>query len=178
MKKILALLMAVVLTLSCVSALAEDAKSIRFVEDSPKFDIEMAIPEGATAVAKDGTDQVNVVEVTMEGIADVLVTIAGTDVYDDRSMNDLTEEEIEALKLIASEQYEEPLLTVDETPSGNKYIHICANSEVSDIDAIFTLYLGYFVQLTQWHEDYAEITEKDFDFMKQLLYNIEFIPLA
>ena len=46
------------------------------------------------------------------------------------------------------------------------------------MDSIFTLYDGFFVELTQWHENYAELSEKDYAFMQQLLYNLEFIPLT
>ena len=173
MKKLLAILMAALLTFSCASALGE---SVRFVEDSADFDIEMPLPEGATVVSQSGSELVSMTEIHSEGLANVRVTIAASDIYETQSMNDLTDEEVEALKALAGVQFEEPEMTVDVTPSGNKYIHVCANAE-SDIDSIFTLYMGYFVELTQWHEDYSEITEADFAFMQQLLYNIEFLPL-
>lgn len=173
MKKVLAIFLTLALTLGCAGALAE---SVRFVEDSPLFDIEMELPEGATVGAKTGGDSVSIVEVLSEGLATVRITIAASDVYDELSMNDLSDEDIEVLKQLGSLQYEEPELTIEVTPSGNKYIHVCANSEF-DVDAIFTLYKGYFVELTQWHEDYAEITEADFAFMQQLLYNLNFLPV-
>lgn len=178
MKKLLAILLSLLLTLTCVSAMAEATAptTVRFVEDSPNFDIEMPLPEGATVGEMTGAEMVSIVEVLNGNLAPVSVAIAASDIYETQSMNDLTDEEIEALKLIASEQYENPEVTVDVTPSGNKYIHICANSEF-DVDSIFTLYMGYFVELTQWHDDYESLGEDDYAFMLQLLYNIEFLPL-
>jgi len=172
MKKVLAILIAVVmLTLCTVSALAE---SVRFVEDSSDFDIEMELPEGATVGERTSSELVSVCQIQSEGLADVYITIAPSELYGDESMNDLTDEDVADLEALAIEQYDEAQTIIDITPSGNKYIHVTSDAGVN---SIFTLYLGYFVELTQWHEDYSEITDADYAFMQQLLYNIEFMPL-
>ncbi len=177
MKKLVTILLAMVLTACLAASALAEGGNVRFVESSSDFDIEMALPEGATVGTQMGRAQVSVVEILSEGLATVRISIAPSDTYDKESMNDLTDEEIETLKTLAGSQYDQPELTVDVTPSGNKYIHVCANSEY-DMDSIFTLYMGYFVELTQWHDgDYAKITEADYAFMQQLLYNISFLPL-
>lgn len=174
MKKLMVFLMAAMFAFACTTAVAE---SVRFVEDSSLFDIEMELPENATVGENTGMTGTNLVRVDSEGLASVWVVIAYSEIYtDNESMNDLDEEEIQNLMDIAGIQYEEPELSVDVTPSGNKYIRVCANSEF-DIDSIFTLYKGYFVELTQWHDDYSELTDADLAFMQQLLYNIEFTEL-
>ena len=92
-------------------------------------------------------------------------------------MNDLGDEEISGLGVMAASQYENPEITVEETLQKNKFIHICSNDQY-DVDAIFTLYKGYFIEMTQWHDDYSAVTEKDYEFMRQLLYNLEFVDVA
>ena len=176
MKKLLAILLSAML-LTCACACAEEAEVYHFFETSEDFDIEMPLPEGATLGDKVTSELVSGVTVQKEGLAPVFIAIAASDLYDNKSMNDLTDDEVEQLKAIAGEDFDAPELTVDVTPSGNKYIHICANAD-SDVDSIFTLYMGYFIQMTQWHEDFATITDEDYAFMQQLLYNINFLPTA
>ena len=172
MKKTLALLIAIMLLLVCGSALAD---TVRFLEDSSAFDIEMELPDGAAVGERESSELVSYCLITSEGRASVAITIAPSDIYGDLSMNDLSDEEVEQLKALAAEQYEDPELSVEATPSGNSYIAVDADEE--GIKSVFTLYLGYFVELTQWHEDFSEITEADDAFMLQLLHNIEFLPM-
>lgn len=170
MKKILAFLIAAILLLGSTSAFAE---VVTFAEDSPEFNIEMELPEGASVGEQVDSELVSVCQIASDGVASVYITIAPSDIYDDLSMNDLSEEEVENLKALASEQYDNPEMTIEITPSGNKYIHVVTNVGIS---SIFTLYRGYFVELTQWHDDYSELTDTDYAFMLQLLHNIEFLP--
>lgn len=173
MKKLLCLLTALLMLVCAGGAIAE---SVRFIESSSTFDIEMELPEGAKIVSSSGKDDLSIINIASEGLAEVSVTIAPSELYGDNSLNDLSDDDINALAEQAGLQYEAPKITVEVTPSGNKYIHICSNGE-SDVDSIFTLYDGFFIEMTQWHENYAELSEKDFAFMQQLLYNLEFIPL-
>ncbi len=171
MKKVLAILTAAILLFGSASAFAE---VVEFAEDSSKFNIQMELPEGAFVGEQVDSELISVCEINNEGLASVYITIAPSDIYEDLSMNDLSEEDIMNLESLASEQYDNPEMAIEITPSGNKYIHISTNA---DIASIFTLYKGYFVELTQWHEDYSELTDADYAFMLQLLYNIDFLPL-
>ncbi|MDD3213128.1 MAG: hypothetical protein PHY64_05620 [Eubacteriales bacterium] len=171
MKKILAIVTAVVLTFCCTAAFAE---VVTFQEDSTDFNIQMELPEGATVGEQEASELVSVCEIQSEGLADVYITIAPSDIYDKLSMNDLSDEDVDSLVSMATAQYDNPEVNIEITPSGNKYIHV--NSDAG-IDSVFTLYLGYFVELTQWHEDYSAITDADYAFMLQLLHNIEFLPV-
>lgn len=174
MKKAMSVLLAVMLLLFTFGASAE---SFRFTEDSSDFDISMLLPEGAVVDSQRGVGDLSLVTVTKEGLASVRISIAPTDEYDKESMNDLSEEDIEHLKQLSATEFDDPIITVEVTLLGNKYIHVCANDAESDSDAIFTLYKGYFIEMTQWHEDYSEITDADYAFMQQLLYNVEFTEL-
>jgi len=171
MRKILAILVAAILLLGSASALAE---VVKFAEDSSDFDIQMELPEGSSVGEKVNSELVSVCQINSEGRASVYITIAPSDIYGDLSMNDLSEADVENLKSLASEQYDNPEMSIEITPSGNKYIHVSSDAGVA---SIFTLYRGYFVELTQWHDDYSELKDTDYAFMLQLLYNIDFLPL-
>jgi hypothetical protein len=173
MKKTLAILLAVIMTLVCGGALAE---TVKFLENSSEFDITMELPEGAVVGDQTSSPLVSFCEITSEGLASVAVTIAPSDIYGDLSLKDLSDEEVAELEAQAAEQYEDPEITIETTPLGNQYIFVNADEE--GINAIFTLYLGYFVELTQWHDDFSPITEADNAFMLQLLYNLDFLPMA
>ena len=176
MKKYLSLFLSLALVLCAVGAAAQSTDNVvRFVEDSHDFDIQMPLPEGASVLSTEGADDLSITRVGAEGLATVRINIAPTDTFDKESMNDLTDEDIEALGQLAASQYENPEITVEETLQKNKFIHICSNDQY-DIDAIFTLYMGYFIEMTQWHDDYSPLSEADYAFMRQLLYNLEFIP--
>lgn len=172
MKKVLAILTAAILLFGSASALAE---VVKFAEDSSNFDIQMELPEGASVGKQVDSELVSVCQINSEGLASVYITIAPSDIYGDLSMNDLSEVDVENLKSLASEQYDQPEMTVEVTPSGNTYIHVSSDAGIA---SIFTLYRGYFVELTQWHDDYRELTDVDYAFMLQLLYNINFLPLT
>ena len=105
--------------------------------------------------------------------ADVVISIAPSELFVDRSMADLSEEELEELRAIAGEQYANPSFATETSPEGNLYLFVSSNDE-SDIDSLFTIYEGYFVELIQYHDDYSEQTDADDDFARSLLYGIEF----
>ena len=100
-------------------------------------------------------------------------SIAPSELYVGRSMADLSEEELDELRSIAGEQYENPTFATETSPEGNLYLFVSSNDE-SDIDSLFTIYEGYFVELIQYHDDYSEQTDADDDFARSLLYGIEF----
>ena len=172
MKKVLAILIAALMLMLCSTAAL--AETVKFVEDSTDFDITMELPQGATVGDKDSSELVSVCEIKSEGLGDVYITIAPSDLYGDESMNDLAEADVADLEALAVEQYDNAQTSIEVTPSGNKYIHVTTDVGMG---SIFTLYMGYFVELTQWHEDYSELTDADYAFMQQLLYNINFQPL-
>ncbi|MDD3337065.1 MAG: hypothetical protein PHI98_16405 [Eubacteriales bacterium] len=173
MKKAMAILLALMLLVGSGAAVAEP---YHFVEDSSDFDIQMELPEGATLDNHMGLNGLSLVSVSKEGLATVNITIAASELYDKDCLNDLSESDVNDLAELAASQYDAPEITIETTPSNNKYVHICANADY-DVDSIFTLYMGYFIEMTQWHEDYSSITDEDYAFMEQLLYNLEFIPV-
>ena len=114
MKKLLCLLTALLMLVCAGGAIAE---SVRFVETSSTFDIEMELPEGAKIVSTTGKDDLTIVNIASEGLAEVSITIAPSELYGDSKLNDLSDEEINALAERAGLQYEAPKTTIEVTPA-------------------------------------------------------------
>lgn len=103
----------------------------------------------------------------------VKLSIAPTEIGGEISLADYTEEEQMQLGDMAGAMFDEPEIHLDTTPSGNLYLHICSN-EQSDMDMIFTIYKGYFVELLQHKDDFSQLSEEDNQFCLDILHAIEF----
>ena len=107
--------------------------------------------------------------------ASVTLRIAPSEIDSELSLADLTEEQQLQYGSQVGEMFANPEIHLDTTPSGNKYLHVCSNEE-SDIDTLFTIYKGYFVELIQFSgNDFAQLTEDDKAFCLSLLHGIEFV---
>ena len=116
----------------------------------------------------------NIWMVTDQVHANVFLNIAVSEIDSELSLADLTEEEQMQYGRMIGAMYENPEIHLDTTPSGNLYLHVCSNEE-SDIDSIFTIYKGCFVELIQFANDFAPLTEDDKAFCLSVLHGIEFV---
>ena len=166
MKKLIALLLAALLMMSFACA-----EEITAVETS----IPLSQPDSPVTITLTYTGTADQVRATVhsDDHADVVISIAPSDVYAGMSMSDLTEEEIQELQEIAGSQYENPTYATEASPEGNLYLFVSSNDEW-DVDSLFTIYEGYFVELIQYHDDFTEQTEADDNFARSLLYGIAF----
>ncbi len=176
MKKLICLLLAAVMTLGI--ACADEIVSIETT-------IPLSQPESPVTITLTytgnldiefspyaPTDQVRAT-VHSDEHADVVISIAPSDLYAGMSMADLSEEDLQYLQEVAGSQYENPSFATETSPEGNLYLFVSSNDEW-DVDSLFTIYEGYFVELIQYHDDFAEQTEADDDFCRSLLYGIHF----
>lgn len=109
--------------------------------------------------------------------APVNLAIAPSEIVGGVSLSDYSEEEQMMLAEMAGAMFENPEIHLDTTPSGNLYIHICSN-EQSDIDSIFTIYKGYFVELLQHKDDFSQLSDEDRAYCLSILHAIEFVEKA
>ena len=168
-KKLCALLMAALLLFSC-SALAQTEK---LVEDSPFFDITLEIPEGAEFLPF-VTNGIAMAHVQQEGMAHVFISVAFSELYEG-NLADVEESEREALIAAQTKDFGDMTVLPGVTPEGNMYVEFRANSG-TDLGVVWTLYQGYFVQLTLYYENGQPLTDTDRDFMMELLYGMHFVP--
>lgn len=176
MKKLICLLLAAMLTLGLACA-----EEIVAVETT----IPLSQPDSPVTITLTYTGVLNIefspdapagqvrATVHSDDHADVVISIAPSDLYAGMSMADLTEAELQELQEIAGSQYENPTYATETSPEGNLYLFVSSNDQW-DVDSLFTIYQGYFVELIQYHDDYAEQTEADDDFARSLLYGIAF----
>ncbi len=176
MKKLICLLLAALMTVgfACAEEIATVETTIPLSQpDSPvtitltySGDLDIEFDPYAPA------DQVRAT-VHSEEHADVVISIAPSDLFAGMSMADLTEDELKELQEVAGSQFENPSYATETSPEGNLYLFVCSNDEWY-VDSLFTIYEGYFVELIQYRSDFGEQTEADDDFCRSLLYGIHF----
>lgn len=155
------------------------AESVRFVEDSPTFDIEMTLPEGAKVTERFDEKLISYVAIAKDGAAPVLITIAPSELYDEsESFSNMKKEDIENLANDLTAADPGSTYSIDTSEEGNPYIFIHTHTgEDTYYDTLHCLYQGYFITLSQLNDDFSELTEKDTAFMLELFKNIHFIEL-
>ncbi len=176
MKKLICLLLAVLLPFSLAFAdeIATVETTIPLSQPDCPVTITLTYTGDLEIEFEDNVPSDNVrATVHSQEHADVVISIAPSDVFAGRSMSDLTQEELEYLQEVAGSQFENPTFATETSPEGNLYLFVCSNDEW-DVDSLFTIYQGYFVELIQYHDDFAEQTEADDEFCRSLLYGIEF----
>lgn len=175
MKKFLTLLLALCLLLSVSGALAETVTTELMKLDNG-ITIVLNHDEHVQLISVSEDPAFGFWTVTDQVHADVVLMIAPSEIDSELSLADLTEEQQLQYGQMVGGMFENPIIHVDTTPSGNKYLHICSN-EASDIDSIFTIYKGYFVELSQYSADnFAPLSEEDIAFCLSVLHGIEFVP--
>lgn len=171
MKRLSVLLVTLLMIFSSTVAFAT---TVTLPENADQFDITMELPDGAQATEPILENDYTMVIVDMNNLASVYVMLAPSDVYAGQSLADLTEEDVANLQAQTAEDLDDPVSETKVTPSGNQYILVQDKGEHAGA-TIFTLYKGYFIQLSQFHEDFSAINDDDLDFMMNILYGIEFI---
>ena len=169
MKKLCVLLLAAMLFFSCVGV----AETVRLSEDSEIFDITLEIPEGAEFLPF-VTNGIAMAHVQQEGMAHLFISVAFSELYDG-NLADVEESEREALIAAQTKDFGDVTVLPGVTPEGNMYVEFRANSG-TDLGVVWTLYQGYFVQLTLYYENGQPLTDADRDFMMELLYGMHFVP--
>lgn len=112
-----------------------------------------------------------------EGLADVHIVIAPSEVAEGKSLKDLGEEGLTALKELMGEQYQNPIFEEKTSPSGNLYLEVCANEEESEIDSMVTLFEGYLIQLDVYREDFSKLSQEDKAFGEEILFALWIKPI-
>ena len=171
MKKILAMMLFVLMLGTTVCAFAQSTAKLTSIED--QFDIILNYEEPLTLTQDEAPAGYVYFTAEREEIAPVYVSIAPSELAEGLSMAELGEEGQKILTAMASGQYQSPITETRTTQAGNLYLYI-RSGDTSDIVTLFTLYKGYFVQLTQFKDDFSALTDKDEAFCLELLQGIEF----
>ena len=161
MKKMIALLLALALTLSCAAVLAEAAEKTEMgtVDFGGKFIIKGVIPEGYTLIEEEKQDKVfiNAKLVKEDDPMAPYLTIAvyQEDTYDPGTrLNDV---DAETLKEIEESFTEDADVKIEytETGLGTKLMKVTEIGDDPDWIAFYTIYEGYEIELTVKVSDIA-----------------------
>ena len=166
MKHLIALALAALLALSCAGFALAEAQTYDLFAIGDKAMLTLTIDCDPLYIARDEAfNEMGVSHAILEtdGIAPCVVSVAKSDVLEDQSLTDLGEEGLEELKKLAAEQFENPEVITGEA-NGMTYIAVKVYGDEGNIHTIFTIVNGYFVQTTQYHEDFSALTEEDGSF--------------
>ena len=166
MKHLIALALAALMVLSCAGFALAEAQTYDLFSIGSKAMITLTIDRDPLRITSDEAfNELGVSQAVVEadGVAPCRVSIAKSDVTDELSLIDLSEDELEALKDIMSEQFENPEIITGKVNDVG-YMAVKNYGDEGHIHTIFTIVNGYFVQTTQYHEDFSKLTEEDGSF--------------
>ena len=149
MKKLIALLLTLMMLVGvALPVMAEEAPHKHAVAYDDTMTVEVVIPEGYTVEESSVMGSLILVLAPIDEAQTYLCTIIGHD--EDRAeverLNDLSDEEIQAIAAEFCEDLNNPTVSFSETGMGTKLIVINDNNvEEGDTAIVVTLYKGYFL---------------------------------
>lgn len=175
MKKILTILLTAVLLCAAACCMAE-SETIYLADVGEDCQAVLVVDNPVTVTFNSEEVPAGFVYATLsrEGLADVHVVIAKSEVAEGLSLADLGEEGMAMLKELVGEQYENPIIEEKTSPSGNLFIKVCSNEEESEIDTMLTLFEGYLIEMEVYREDFSKLSEADKAFGEEMLYALWF----
>lgn len=186
MKKIIAMMLCLMLALSCVAALAETAEKESTGELSVdgKFTVKWVAPEGYT-VSEVQSDDIGFMIMALipdeanAGKPMMMVSIAPDELlWGVNRLNDLDDDALAQIEATFREE-DEVEITYMETAYGTKLMVVKETKNGVDYVDFYTIYLGYEIELvlTQTAEMAGTpITDEQIATVIQFLSDMEFIP--
>lgn len=185
MKKIIALVLALALTLSCYAALAETpAKTeIGTIDMAGAFKLQCTLPEGYELNIDQKDNESLIATIISEDPAKLplFLTIEFEEsYYDVKRMNDMPEEELQEI-IETFPNYEEANVSYTETAHGTKVMVVKGSDAQMNYVAFFSIYEGYEIELDlieMLEEEGAEskLTDELIQKCISFLSDLDFIP--
>lgn len=173
MKKFVGLLLAAMLLLCSFSAVAEET-SVAINDD---LSLSFVVPDGYT-FSENWYYDILYATFTPDAENGVTMTLSVgfSEEYADRSIGDLTDEELESVVELTREDFNDPTITMQETAHGTKLIVADENSEYDEYAEITTIYQGYFISvMLQPGEEGVQLTVEQLQVAIDVLSNMEFV---
>ena len=176
MKKLLAVLLALMMVFSLTSVLAEEPeKTVIYFDDGLSFG--MLFPEGYEA--KSDVDKgIMTIEITSGNLSEpnFIMIVAPDPDYDEvQRLNDLSDKEIEEFALSMMEDLTSPSFEIRETGLGSKLIVVNEQNAEYDVVILASVYMGYLLFTYVGHADGSEVTRDDIDLGIQIYTDMDFI---
>ena len=185
MKKIIALVLALALTLSCCAALAETpAKTeIGTIDMAGAFKLQCDLPEGydINIDLKDSESLIATIVSEDPAKLPMLLTIEFEEMYYDvKRLNDMSDEDLQEI-IETFPNYEEANISYTETSHGTKVLIVKGSDAQMNYVAFFSIYEGYEIELDiieMLEEEGAEskLTDELVQSCVNFLSKLDFIP--
>ena len=104
----------------------------------------------------------------------MVLSMGYSEEYADRSINDLSDEELENLIAVSKEDFANPTETISQTSEGTKLIIVDENSEHDEYVEIYTVYDGYFIGLLLELAGDVQVSEEELDVAVKFLSDMQF----
>ncbi|MDD2648862.1 MAG: hypothetical protein PHI27_13010 [Eubacteriales bacterium] len=160
MKKIISVIAAMMLLLCCAAASAEPTK---ITESAMGFDIDINLPEGAvyTELATDSDITIAMIKLADETKPNFILSFASSEEYSDESnMSDLSEEDLNALYQTIAADCDNPEMEIKKLDN-NITVMIVNDESITNNANVFTIYRGFFIQISVIFDDLRDITDED-----------------
>lgn len=176
MKKLFAAMLCAMLVLFAAGAPAEGTEMSFTINN--QLDISVVVPEHYRF---DEEWFQGVLYATLVPDADelpsMLLSMGGSEAYADKSINDLTAQELDELIAISIGDFANPTYAISETAYGTKLIIVDENSDADEYVEIFTLYQGYFVSVMVEPNGQRQLTADEIQLAVEFLSNMEFVGM-
>jgi hypothetical protein len=158
MKKYFMLLLVVVFALAS-AAVAADNGLTKIYEGDDDFDLYMTLPENVIITGSGTMDDFTHIEVAVEGNDQLWVSIiiAPDELYADKSLADLTDEEVSEFVGWYTEEMIKPDVQRLTNNNGIDYIILNESTEDNDSSETVTLVRGYDIMISVFLNDYSEL---------------------
>jgi len=185
MKKIVALVLALALTLGCCAALAEEpAKTeIGTIDMAGAFKLQCTLPEDyeINIELKDNESLIATIASSDADKLPLLLTIEFEEMYYDvKRMNDMSDEQLQEI-IETFPNYEEADISYTETSHGTKLMIVKGSDAQMNYLAFFSIYEGYEIELDiiEMLEDEAAESKLTDEIVESCIYflsELDFIP--
>ncbi len=181
MKKIIALVLSLVMLLSCAAAVAEEEKaSMGTLKVNKAFDIKYSpLPDGYNLSIFQQNDMAIIANIksNQETLPRMGLVIAFNDEWaDTEKLNDVSEEDLEAIKNSFFEEYSQLYFETKETASGTQLLIV---QVPGGQDAyVYTIYKGHEIEIHIFPgTEQNELTDADIDRVVTFLSDMDFVPV-
>ena len=184
MKKIVALLMALLMALSVCALAEEEAEAVENAETTTlevdqilDFTIRMdELPEGYELEVTPVDGDLYARFYKDDASCQYLVSVAYSELFDIYTLkiDELTEEEMEQMKAFLSQGYHDPSFSFDKTAHGTDVILVNENGAGDDWAEYIAIYEGYFISIAIVKD--TDLTEEDLATALKVLSDLWIVP--
>ncbi|NLI20101.1 MAG: hypothetical protein GX418_00915 [Clostridiales bacterium] len=174
MKKTLALLTALMMLALAPLSLAE---TVKLTENASGFDITVDLPAGATVSVQTNDDvPYTFVSFADETMPELYISVAPTEEYEEQTLADLSDDELDTLFAMLSADLDDPSYTMVTTAGGYECMVVEDNS-ATDSAIIALLYDGYFIQISVWNVNYDTLTDDDMTVAETMIDSLKIVEI-